>query len=92
MDEVLTFEQMTDDPDANGLCSHCSIPAFVLTPNGPSMCEGRCCDDAYAEYLEDMFKNPCLSCQHKALPMMGQTQECEECIKYDKWKPKGGGK
>lgn len=92
MDDVLTFDQMIDDPDANGLCSYCNIVPFILTPNGPLMCEGSYCGDAYARYLEDTFEDPCFTCQHKALPITSQTQECEECAKYEKWKPKGGAK
>lgn len=92
MDDVLTFDQMIDDPDTNGLCSYCDTVPFILTPNGPLMCEGNYCGNAYAKYLEDMFEDPCLACQHKVLPMMAATQECRECTKYEKWKSKGGVK
>lgn len=39
------------------LCQHCSATdwgekAFISTPNGPIMCEGSYCDDAYEAYLE----------------------------------------
>lgn len=82
MDEILTFEQMVDDPLCNGLCDHCS--------DVPSMCEGRSCDKAYGAYLLEYFEDPCFACKHKALPMMSCTAECEECEHYSNWKYKGG--
>lgn len=90
MDEILTYGQMVDDPSCNSLCDHCPDVPFVLTPNGPIMCEGRSCDKAYETYLLEYFEDPCFACKHKALPMMSCTEECEGCEHYSNWKYKGG--
>lgn len=89
MDEILTYEQIVDDPDCNGLCDCCPDIPFVQTPNGPSMCEGRSCEVAYEAYLLKYFEDPCFACAHKAAPMMACTKECEECTHYVNWKLKG---
>jgi len=48
-----TIEELGDT-----LCNYCyeterGAKATILTPNGPSMCEGRFCGNAYDRYLEE---------------------------------------
>lgn len=90
MDEILTFDQMVDDPSCNGLCDRCPDVPFVLTPNGPTMCEGRSCDKAYEAYLLEYFNNPCHICKYADKLTPGRAIICDTCKHYNNWKYKGG--
>lgn len=83
MDEILTYEQMVDDPDCNGLCDICPDIPFVQTPNGPSMCEGRSCEIAYERYITEHYNDPCSVCTHYG------TGRCKKCTHYCEWNMKG---
>lgn len=85
----MTFEEAVDgDPRENGLCEYCDFESSGAV--GIEICEQIACRDAYEAYLEDMIKEPCIICQHKASPAMSCSYECKVCDKYDHWKPKGG--
>ncbi len=52
-----TFEELSDREE---LCKYCSDTDYGKygsygTPNGPVFCEGRWCDKAYQEYLDENF-------------------------------------
>lgn len=48
MDEIMTYDEMVQNPVENGLCDYCDLG---LT--GPEMCECRCCGCAYEVYLKE---------------------------------------
>ena len=52
MDEVLTFDEMMEDPEENGLCQYCDLELTGSGPMGKELCEYRCCKDAYEKYAE----------------------------------------
>ena len=48
-----SFEYMTDDPKSTGLCDYCDdVPCSSHPVHGCIMCEGRYCEDAYENYLD----------------------------------------
>jgi hypothetical protein len=49
-DEIVEIPKAIEDLETEELCSHCSL-TIVLGPE--SLCEGRCCDEAYQKYLEE---------------------------------------
>lgn len=53
-------ESMDELSDREELCQYCSDTGYGKyatygSPNGPVMCEGRFCDKAYQEYLDENF-------------------------------------
>lgn len=53
-------ESMDELSDREELCQYCSDTGYgeyatYGSPNGPVMCEGRFCDKAYQEYLDENF-------------------------------------
>ena len=50
---IESYEVMSSEPCDNGLCGHCDMVPCSSSPNGPIMCEGRGCYNAYIEYADD---------------------------------------
>jgi len=56
-DDIMSFEEMSEDAEGTGLCDYCPLPDGVkgthLYPTGHYSCEGSRCNEAYERYLED---------------------------------------
>lgn len=90
---IESYEVMSSEPCDNGLCGHCDMVPYSSSPNGPIMCEGRGCYNAYIKYADDKMEEEgvdvlCDICAHKGLETMSDVGACNCCDGYEFYEPR----
>lgn len=93
MGNIESFLTMSSEPYDYGLCDYCDAIPCSLSPNGPIMCEGAWCRDAYDNYTDDMMSKMgigelCEVCKHRGCEEDEDgVPYCNDCDGYDGYEP-----
>lgn len=90
---VESYEVMSSEPCDNGLCGYCDMVPCSSSPNGPIMCEGRGCYNAYIKYADDKMEEDdvmilCDICAHNVSPTQDDINICSQCDGYEFYEPR----